>query len=387
MRTAIGRAGKGTTKDATPEQLLTPVIKAVIEKSGIDPKLIQDVVVGKVLENSLLGANQVRIASLLAGIPSSASCQVVNRQCSSGLQALATVASSIKAGQYEIGIAGGVESMSRGSPATLTLWNDNKIPEALNHEEAKDVYMPMLVTSENVAAHFKISREIQDEVSAESHRRAAEAIKKGLFKNEIVPIELKVKDKDGNESTVVFDTDEGVRPETTKESLGKLAPVIKKPGCSSTAGNSSQVSDGAGAMLVMKRKTAKKLGLENKIELSVLGFATVGVPPKVMGIGPAYAIPAVLKQTGLTVDDIDIFEINEAFASQYVYCSNKLGIDLKKVNVRGGAIALGHPLGATGARMVATISNILRDEKKELGCISMCIGSGMGAACIVRREN
>jgi len=385
-RTAVGRARRGATKDASAEQLLTPVLKAVIERSGIDPKLIDEVLIGKVLEMSLLGANQVRIASLLAGIPDTASCSTVNRQCSSGLQSVASAAAAIKAGQYDIAIAGGVESMSKGSPEVPTMWNDRKIPEAINDKNARDVYLPMLVTSENVAAHYKISRERQDEVSAESHRRAAEAIKKGLFKEEIVPVELKVKDKDGTERTVVFDTDEGVRAGTTKENLGKLKPIISKPGCSTTAGNASQVSDGAAAMLVMKRSTARKLGLEDKVRGSFLSFVSVGVPPREMGIGPAVAIPIALKKAGVSVDDIDAFEINEAFASQYIYCADKLGLDLKKVNKRGGAIALGHPLGMTGSRQITTLLNTLRDEDQSLGVVSMCVGSGMGAAAVLRRE-
>jgi len=243
----------------------------------------------------------------------------------------------------------------------------------------------MGITSENVAAQFGVTRKEQDEFAVSSHKKAAAAIKAGKFKNEIVPILVKVKDeKTGQEKEVVADTDDGVRTETTFESLSKLNPVFQKGG-STTAGNASQVTDGGAAILVMKRSTAQKMGLP--IEGVFRTYAVAGCPPAIMGVGPAYAIPPALKAAGLSVSDIDVFEINEAFASQAVYCVKKLGIPLEKVNPNGGAIALGHPLGCTGARQVATLLNELARRKGKYGVVSMCIGSGMGAAAVIEREN
>jgi len=245
------------------------------------------------------------------------------------------------------------------------------------HDLAKGCLLGMGQTSENVAEKFGVTREKQDAFSVKSHQKASDAIKKGLFKEEIVPVKVIVKDAEGNEKEVVVDTDEGPRAETTLEGLAKLKPVFKKGG-STTAGNASQVSDGAAAAVLVRRSVAEKLKLN--ILGTFRGFKVAGVPPDVMGIGPAFAIPELLADTGLTIKDVDVWEINEAFASQAVYCVEKLGIDFEKVNPHGSGISLGHPLGCTGARQVATLMSHMKREKKKIGVVSMCIGTGMGAA-------
>jgi len=377
-RTAICKAKRGGFKDTHWTTLLAGVVKQVVEKSGIDPSAIEDVQVGTVLAAGG-GSAEARMATLYAGIPHTSSLATTNRQCSSGLQAFANIAGYIRAGYITIGLAAGVESMSLHSFDAGV----GKLNEALfSNKEAADCLLPMGITSENVAAQYGVTREDQDAFAAQSQARAAAAQKQGLFVEEIVPLTVNVKDKDGNVSQVVINADDGIR-ETTAESLAKLRPAFKKDG-STTAGNSSQVSDGAAAVLVMTRREANKRGLKPIGKFH--SYATAGVPPKVMGIGPAFAIPVALKQAGLTVDDIDIFEINEAFASQALYSVRKLGIPAEKVNPLGGAIALGHPLGCTGARQIATLLHQLRRTGKRYGVVSMCIGTGMGAAGVFEAE-
>jgi len=317
---------------------------------------------------------------LYAGIPHTSGLVATNRQCSSGLQAFANIAASIRAGYIKVGIAAGVESMSGHG-------FDSGVGKHLNtdlfsNKEAADCLLPMGITSENVASQFGVSRAEQDAFAAQSQARAARAQREGLFNDEIVPVTTSVKDKDGNVTQVVIDKDDGIR-ETTAESLSKLKPAFKKDG-TTTAGNSSQVSDGAAAILVMTRAEARKRGMKPIGKFH--SFAVVGVPPYVMGIGPAYAIPVALKQSGLTVSDIDVFEINEAFASQALYSVQKLGIPQEKVNPLGGAIALGHPLGCTGARQIGTLIHQLRRTGGRYGVVSMCIGTGMGAAGVFEAE-
>jgi len=337
-------------------------------------------VVGYVQGNGSQGANEARMAGFLAGFPYTVPVHTVNRQCSSGLQAVAHVAANINAGFYDIGIAAGVESMTKG---TLN-WRGDINQKVMDNDLARDCLTPMGTTSENVAKEYKISRKEQDEVAVRSHARAADAIKTGRFKAEIVPVTTTIKDpKTGEEKQITVDTDEGVRAGTTLEALSKLKPAFDAEG-STTAGNASQVSDGAAAVLLMKRSTA------NKLKLPILGvfrnFAVAGVPPAVMGVGPAFAIPAVLKQANVDISQVDLFELNEAFGSQAAYCVKKLGISWDKVNVNGGAIALGHPLGMTGARCVATLLHEMNRRKSKYGIVSMCIGSGMGAAAVFERE-
>ncbi|KAB0360187.1 hypothetical protein FD754_004343 [Muntiacus muntjak] len=356
-RTAIGRSGRGGFKDTTPDELLSAVMTAVLQDVKLNPAQLGDICVGD-------------------DIPETVPLSTVNRQCSSGLQAVASIAGGIRNGSYDIGMACGVESMSladRGNPGNIT-------SRLVEKEKARDCLIPMGITSENVAKRFGISREKQDTFALASQQKAARAQSQGCFQAEIVPVTTTIRDDKGTEQSVTVAQDEGIRPGTTMEGLAKLKPAFKNGG-STTAGNSSQVSDGAAAILLARRSKAEELGLPI---LGVLrSYAVVGVPPDVMGIGPAYAIPVALQKAGLTVDDVDIFEINEAFASQAVYCVEKLKLPPEKVNPLGGAVALGHPLGCTGARQVITLLNELkRRGKRAYGVVSMCIGTGMGAAAV-----
>nr|AIV98504.1 3-ketoacyl-CoA thiolase-like protein [Oryza sativa Japonica Group] len=380
-RTPICKAKRGGFKDTYPEDLLTVVLKAVLDNTKINPGEIGDIVVGTVLGPGSQRAIECRAAAFYAGVPENVPVRTVNRQCSSGLQAVADVAAAIKAGFYDIGIGAGLESMSVNAMG----WEGQVNPKVNEVQKAQDCLLPMGITSENVAHRYGVTRQEQDQAAAESHRRAAAATAAGKFKDEIVPVPTKIVDpKTGEEKKVVISVDDGIRPGTTASGLAKLKPVFRKDG-TTTAGNSSQVSDGAGAVLLMRRDVAMKKGLP------ILGvfrsFAAVGVDPAVMGVGPAVAIPAAVKSAGLQIEDIDLFELNEAFASQFVYCCNKLGLDRSKVNVNGGAIALGHPLGATGARCVATLLNEMKRRGRDcrFGVVTMCIGSGMGAAAVFER--
>lgn len=382
-RTALTKAGRGKFKDVGSDYLLTKFLQAFLAKTKIDASLIEDVAVGNVL-NRAAGASEHRGASLAAGIPNSAAFIALNRQCSSGLMAISEIANKIKCGEIDCGLAGGVESMSAN-------YGPNAIPKVDIHlqqdPEMSKCLIPMGITNENVAAKFSIPRSEQDAFAAESYRKAVIAVESGLFKDEILPIEsvLAEEDEDDDEKinykTVVVDTDEGPRKGVTAASLSKLKPAFKSDGVTH-AGNASQVSDGASAVLLMRRSLAEAKGypIEGKFVLC----STVGVPPEIMGVGPAVAIPTVLKKTGLTVDDVAVFEINEAFAAQCLYSANACNVPAEKLNPKGGAIALGHPLGCTGSRQYATI---LRELKKgEIGLTSMCIGTGMGAASILVKE-
>lgn len=380
LRSAITRARKGGFKDSLPEEMLSGVFKGLIEQSKIDPALVNDITVGTVLAQGG-GATNARMAALHAGFPESTAISTVNRQCSSGLQAVVQIATAIQAGLIEIGIGAGFESMTKNYGAASLAPTSEKISDEC--QSAADCLIPMGITSENVAADFKVSRQKQDEFAASSHTKAVEAQKNGWFNEEIVPVKATVEDKEGNETTVVVDKDDGIRPGTTAEKLAKLRPAFDDEG-STTAGNASQVSDGAAAVLLMKRKTAEKLGLA--IIGKYITSAVVGVPPRIMGVGPAYAIPVALEKAGITVNDVDLYEINEAFASQAVFSVDKLNIPYEKVNINGGAIALGHPLGVTGARQIATLMSALKRTNKKVGVTSMCIGSGMGMAAVFERE-
>jgi acetyl-CoA acyltransferase 1 len=354
-----------------------------------------------------------RMAQLLAGIPHTVPLSAVNRQCSSGLQAFANVAAAIHSGLYDVGIAGGVESMSTDDMGSVIPGVNFDVVKA--HPGARDCLIPMGVTSENVASAYGISREVQDAFAAASHAKAAAAQKNGFFDAEIVPVEIEVDDEvirsdpaDKRTKKVLISSDDGVREGTTIERLSKLRPVFKKGG-STTAGNSSQMSDGAAAVLLMRRSRAQKLGMP--ILAILRSYTVVGVPPAVMGIGPAFAIPAALREAGISIDDVDVFEVNEAFASQATYCADQLEIPEDKLNPKGGAIALGHPLGCTvcsllpmsyvhnifypkcvyffcllqGARQIGTLVHELHRTNKKYGLVSMCIGTGMGAAAIFER--
>lgn len=310
-RTAMTKAKRGNQRDTAPEAMLAPVLKAVVQKSGIDAKLIDDVCIGNVLQPGA-GAHTARMSMFLAGLPDTASLQAVNRQCSSGLQAVMNIANAIRSHQIDFGIGGGVESMSLFSMEAIV------DPGALSAdvfevEGARNCLMNMGMTAENVAEKFNVSRQDQDQMAVESNAKAAAAQKAGWFAKEITVYESIIRDKDGNETKVTIDRDDGMRADTTLESLSKLKPAFKKQGGSVTAANSSQVTDGAAAVLLTRRSLAKKHGL--KVEGRILGYAVAGCPPEIMGIGPAVAIPPALKKAGLTINDVDVFEINEAFAS------------------------------------------------------------------------
>ncbi|KAJ2935823.1 hypothetical protein H1R20_g1271, partial [Candolleomyces eurysporus] len=362
VRSAITKGKKGGFKDTKPELILSHVLRAAYEKVSLDPKLIDDIAVGNVLPPGG-GAT-----------PCS--------QCSSGLTAITQIANEIKAGQIEIGIGAGVESMTNGYGAgAMASISD----EVLSNPDAEDCLLPMGITSENVAASYNITRATQDAFAARSFQKAVAAQKAGKFKDEILPIKTKwVDPKTEEEKEVLVDSDDGIRDGVTPESLAKLKPAFKKDG-STHAGNASQVSDGAAAVLLTKRSTAKRLGLP--IRGKFVTSAVIGVPPKIMGVGPAYAIPKVLGLLGLSLEDIDFYEINEAFASQAVMSVQHLGIGEDKVNINGGAIAIGHPLGCTGARQVATGLSIAKQTGGRVFVTSMCIGSGMGMAAVFVSEH
>lgn len=397
VRTAIAKGKKGSFKDTPTEDMLAPLFKEIVARTKVKPASVGDVQIGNV---GLPGAGALtgRMAQLLGGIGPEVPFSVVNRQCSSGLQAVANIASAIKAGIIDVGIAGGVESMTQTGmqapdmnslnqdvvQAAMTRLGGGK-PEGVDPgvDAASTCMTPMGITSENVAETWKISRERQDQLAVDSHAKAAAAQKAGLFDSEIVPVRAKVKAKDGSVSEVVVDRDEGPRADTSLAGLAKLKPAFK-PGGTTHAGNSSQVSDGAALVLLARRSEAKKLGLP--IVGRMRSYAVVGVDPLVMGIGPAYAIPAALEKANMTVDDIDIFEINEAFASQAVMTVDHLKVPKEKLNPKGGAIALGHPLGCTGSRQIATLLPELKRTGKKTGVVSMCIGTGMGAAGVIEAE-
>lgn len=398
LRTAFTKGGKGGFKDTMASDLVAGALKGIIDRSKIDPALVEDICVGTVLAPGG-GATEMRAASLVAGFPDSVAVRTLNRQCSSGLQACVDVANQIKAGMIEIGIGAGVESMSTQygyvkknnsiysrvvkltatlphSPAAVT-----EFSELLeSHPEAANCKVPMGVLSEQMAKDRSISRASQDAFAAASYQKAAKAQAAGLFKEEILPLTVKYEDpKTGETRDLVVDRDDGVRPGITAESLGKIKPAFAKDG-SIHAGNASQISDGAAAVLLMKRSTAERLG--QQILGKYVAASIVGVKPLLMGVGPWKAIPKVFALTGLTKDDVDIYEINEAFASQCLWCANELGLPQERINPKGGAIAFGHPLGCTGARQVSTLLYELRRTGGRIGLTSMCIGTGMGMAAV-----
>jgi len=344
-----------------------------------DPSLFGDVCVGTVLDPKATYA--ARAAALAAGIPESVPLQTINRFCSSGLMAVTTIANQISARQIDVGLAIGVDSMSQFPDQ-----RPNFSEEIEKHGTASDCGKPMGWTSENVAQDFNITRAEHDEYAAMSFQRAERAQKEGWFQNEIVPFKAFVKEQDGSRREVIITQDEGIRAGTTAQALGKIRPAFPQWGNgATTGGNASQVTDGAAAVVLMRRSKAEELGV--KVLAKYVTTAVVGVAPRIMGIGPSVAVPKALSQAGISKDDVDLFEINEAFASMYVYCIRQLGLDVEKVNVNGGAIALGHPLGCTGARQIATGLNELRRRNKKVLVTSMCIGTGQGAAAVFVREN
>ena len=378
VRTAVGKANKGVFKDTRPDDLLIAALKGALSKvPNLDPADIGDVVIGTAMPEGEQGMNVARIASLGAGVPDTVPAMTINRFCSSGLQSLAQGAAAIAAGWYDVALTGGVESMTQ-----IPMGGDRPTPNPALMATRPEVYSPMGITSENVASNYGVTREEQDAFAVSSHQKAARAIQEGRFTEEIIPVATRVWDGAAWKDITV-DTDEGVRGDSSVEGLARLRAAFKVGG-TTHAGNSSQMSDGAAATVVMAREKAESLGLEI---LGVLkGYAVVGVAPEVMGIGPAKAIPAALAKAGVDIGDVDLFEINEAFASQAVYCVRELGIDPDRVNVNGGAIALGHPLGCTGAKLTATLLHQMKRDNARLGVVSMCIGGGMGAAAVFERE-
>jgi len=378
VRTPLTKARKGGLKDTPAEELIVHVLKAIKDKSGIDPNVVEDVCVGNVLQAA--PGFVARSAVLAAGFPIGTAANIASRFCSSGLLSIQTVASSIAIGAIDVGIAVGCESMST---------NDDKPPAMspliTEHPIAKDNLQPMGWTSENVARDFNVTRQQQDKFAEMSHNRAERSQKEGWTADEITPITTQWIDPKTKEKKIVtLDKDDGIRPGTTYEALSKIRSAFPHWGPTTTGGNASQVTDGAAAVLLMKRSTAEKLG--QKIIGKYVLSTVVGLEPRIMGIGPSLAIPKVLEKTGLTKEDVDIFEINEAFASMYVYCVNELGLDINKVNVRGGAIAIGHPLGCTGTRQVVTALSELRRRKAKVAVTSMCVGTGMGMAGVFVNE-
>lgn len=369
-RSAIAKGFKGAFKDVNTDYLLMEFLKEFFERVPIEKSAIQEVTCGNVL-NPGAGATEHRAAMLAAGLRYQTPLVAVNRQCSSGLTAVNDVANKIICGQIDVGLALGVESMTKNyAPGAL-----GKIsPELKSNKESRKCLIPMGFTNENVAHKFGITREEQDMFALRSFQKAEKALNDEAFKDEIIPIKL----PDGS----IVELDEGPRKGMTIDTLQNLKPVFIKDKGVTTAGNASQISDGVAGVLLMRRSVAMKHGYE--IIGKYVAFQAVGVPPEIMGVGPAFAIPRVLKDCGLNIEDIDVFEINEAFAGQALYCMNTLGFNEKRLNPRGGAIALGHPLGCTGARQVATILREL--EAGQIGVVSMCIGTGMGAAAVFVKE-
>ncbi|WP_217557383.1 acetyl-CoA C-acyltransferase [Paenibacillus sp. GbtcB18] len=377
VRTPVGKAKKGSLAQTRAEDLGRIVLEeAVARAPGLRKEDVEDIIIGCAMPEGEQGLNFARTMALYAGFPAAVPAVTINRFCSSGLQSIAYAAERIMLGHADVIIAGGVESMSHVPMTGFKLSPHPKLAV-----EMPEVYMGMGHTAENVAQRFGISREDQDAFAAESHRKAAAAIAAGRFQEEIVPVETSVKGVDAGgkrwEKPVVLDTDEGVRADTTTGVLAKLRPAFALNG-SVTAGNASQTSDGAAAAVLMSCERAEELGL--KPLAAFRSFALAGVAPEIMGVGPVEAIPKALKQAGITRDQVDLYEINEAFASQCVHIIRELKLDEAKVNVNGGAIALGHPLGCTGTKLTATLVHELRRRGGGYGVVSMCIGGGMGAA-------
>lgn len=374
-RTPIGRAKKGSLANTRPDDFGAVVVKEALKRAGYEGP-VDDLIMGCAMPEAEQGMNVARLVGALAGLPDETPALTVNRFCSSGLQTIAYAAERIMLGHAKAIVAGGTESMSMIPMTGNTVRLNPKIAE-----EAPQYYIGMGHTAEEVANRYNVTREEQDAFAVRSHELAEKAIKEGKFKDEIVPVEVTEYFVDENnqlkEKVTIFDTDEGVRPGTSVETLAKLRPAFNVKG-SVTAGNASQTSDGAAAVLVMDREEAEKQGMQPLAKF--LGFAVGGVPPEVMGIGPIVAVPKALEIAGITQDQVDLWEINEAFASQSIQVVRELGIDMEKVNVNGGAIALGHPLGATGAILTVKLINELKRRGGKYGVVTMCIGGGMGAA-------
>jgi acetyl-CoA acyltransferase len=386
VRTAVGKAYKGTLHATRPDDLAAVAINGAIQRvPGLDPKEIEDVVLGCAMPEGEQGMNMARIASLRAGLPVECSAITVNRFCSSGLQAIAMAAERVMLGNAEVVIAGGAESMSM-----VPMGGNKTSPNPWLMDHYPDTYLGMGLTAENLARKYGITRQNADEFSYCSHQKALAAIAAGKFKDEVVPVEVRstiVSNGDGRggrakTATKVFDTDEGPRADTSLDALARLKPAFHAHG-TVTAGNSSQMSDGAAISVVMSAERARALGVKPLARF--ISFATAGCAPEEMGVGPVFAIPKALRLAGLKLEQIDVIELNEAFAAQSLSVIRLANLDPARVNVNGGAIALGHPLGCTGAKLTATILRELERRNARYGMVTMCIGGGMGAAGIFER--
>lgn len=381
VRTAVGKAPKGTLRNTRSDEMGAAAIKDAVARAGVDASLIDDVIMGCAFPEASQGMNVARTSAILAGLPVEASAMTVNRYCSSGLQTIAMAAERVMIGGADAIVAGGLESMT-----AIPMGGNTFRPNPSLADTYPDYYLNMGLTAENLAKKYEITREQADEFSYGSHVKALAAIKDGKFKDEIVPMTIFVDEFDEKgrvrRKEVVFETDEGPRTDTSLEGLAKLRAVFHAKG-TVTAGNSSQMSDGAAAAVVMSADKAAELGL--KPIARFVSFATAGCLPEEMGIGPVYAIPKALKLAGLTLDQIDVIELNEAFAAQGLSVMKVLEMDPSKVNVNGGAVALGHPLGCTGAKLTATLLQELKRRNARYGMVTMCVGGGMGAAGIFER--
>ena len=382
VRTAVGKAPKGMLRNTRPDDLGAAAIKEAVSRvAGLDPSQIEDVIMGCAFPEAEQGMNVARTAMIAAGLPVETSAMTVNRYCSSGLQTIAIAADRIATGGADVIVAGGLETMS------IIPMGGNKLrPNPSIVDTYPDYYLNMGLTAENLAKKYEITREQADGFSLQSHQKAAAAIKAGKFKDEIVPFTVRIDELDEKgrvrQKEVVFDTDEGVRYDASPEGFAKLKPAFHANG-TVTAGNSSQMSDGAAAAVVMSADKAKELGVVPLARF--VSFATAGCLPEEMGVGPVYAIPKALKLAGLTLDQIEVIELNEAFAAQSLSVMKLLEMDPAKVNVNGGAVALGHPLGCTGAKLTATLLQELKRRNARYGMVTMCVGGGMGAAGIFER--
>jgi len=378
VRTPGCRRAKGAFKDTRPEDMLAFILNAALKQTpNLDPKIIDDVMVGCAFPEAEQGLNIGRIVTQIAGLPIEVSGATVNRFCASGIEAIALAALRVMAGWSDVAIGSGVESMTY-----VPMGGNMARPHPEHCKTHADLYVSMGITAENVAKRYKISRQEQDEFALWSHQKAAEATAKKLF-TEIVPTPaFKYVTENGTykKESFLMSHDDGIRAETTLEGLAKLRPVFAAGG-SVTAGNSSQTTDGAAATILMSGDKVKELGLKPVAKLKC--YTTVGCRPDEMGVGPKYAIPKLLKIAGLSIKDIGLFELNEAFASQALYCAKELGIEMSKINIHGGAIALGHPLGCTGAKLCATLIANMKERGAKYGVESMCIGGGMGAAALI----
>jgi acetyl-CoA acyltransferase len=382
VRTAVGKAPKGTLKNTRPDEMGAAVIEEAVRRAGgLEKTEIEDVVMGCAMPEAEQGMNVARAAAIRAGLPVETSAMTINRFCSSGLQSIAIAADRIRSGGADVIVAGGLETMS-----LIPMGGHIIRPNPYLVEHYPDFYLNMGLATENVARKYEVSREEQDAFALQSHRRAAEAQDAGKFDDEVVPLKVTFEELDakGKKTSreVAFTKDEGVRRDTSEEGLAKLRPAFHAKG-TITAGNSSQMSDGAAAAVVMSGERARELNLRPLARF--VAYATAGCPPEEMGIGPVHAIPKVLKIAGLRIEDIDVIELNEAFAAQSVAVIRTLGLDPERVNVNGGAIALGHPLGCTGAKLTATILRELERRQGRYGLVTMCVGGGMGAAGIFER--